>query len=145
MTAKSRPYCSVCRHYIRGSQAVHNQTKEHRRLANPHVRVTKKAQRAARRRARPRRSQGDAYIHVVRYRRSPPYDGRRRTVRVVDHWRPLPGSREGSKAERRHRDRDAAARAQARTRELAAELDRAAASTAAYLLRERERFLAKFR
>lgn len=110
-----RPYCSVCRHYIR-NQAQHNQTLEHRRKLNPHRRVTKKERRAAHRRATRGRHQSDDYIHVGRYRRSPPADGKRKTVKVVDHWRPLPNT-VGSKKYRRAQERDELARFAARARE----------------------------
>lgn len=92
MSSKSRPYCFVCRHYIRGSQAVHNQTKEHRRRANPHPRKSKAVRRREEGR-RVRRAQSDDYIPVVHYRRSPPADGIRRTVKVRHHWRHLPTGR----------------------------------------------------
>lgn len=113
--AKVRLYCSLCRHPIR-NQLEHNRTLEHRRNLDPHKRTTKKAQRAAHRARIRGRSQGDSYIHVDRYRRSPPRDGKRRTIRVVDHWRPLPHT-VGSKVARRRAERDELARFLERARE----------------------------
>lgn len=84
MAAKfTRPYCMVCGHYVR-NQAQHNQTLEHRRKLNPHKRVSKKELR----RRRPRRhAQSDYYQPVKKHRRSPPADGKRRTVQVRKYWR----------------------------------------------------------
>jgi hypothetical protein len=93
MSAPGRRYCHVCRHAIRGSQAEHNQTKEHRSHVIVVHRVTRKQARAAHRRRRTGRRQDEDYVSVVKHRRSPPDNGRRRTVHVEHYWRRLAGGR----------------------------------------------------
>lgn len=82
-----RPYCYVCKHHIRGGQAAHNQTKEHRRHAINPRHTTKKELRAQHRRAIRGRKQEDDYASVKAHRRSRPRDGTRRIVKVKHYWR----------------------------------------------------------
>lgn len=92
MAAGSK-YCSTCRSTYRGLFAVHASTAKHRR--NLHRGETSRHGRKAR--ARPawmvairRDYGGEDKVHVVRHRRSPPRDGKRRIVPVASYWRNEP-------------------------------------------------------
>jgi hypothetical protein len=93
MASSSAKVCHVCHSGYRGLYMLHVSTKSHQRKANPTPARTwtkgrERGQAIGRaRRYAERRSSGEGMVKVDKYRRRPPLDGPRKTVRVRDYWR----------------------------------------------------------
>jgi hypothetical protein len=91
--SSSAKVCHVCHSGYRGLYMLHVSTKSHQHKANPAPRPSwtkgKERGRAIGRTRRhvERMTTGDGMVKVDKYRRRPPLDGPRKTVRVRDYWR----------------------------------------------------------